>query len=199
MNKRVLPAGILLLAAFASAGADPARVVVETELGDIEIEVYEDKAPLSAGSFLAYVDAGYYENGAFYRTVTEDNDKGSPAIELIQGGVLDMTTTLPPVAHESTHESGILHEDGVVSLARAEPGTASGAAFFICVGRQPALDFGAERNPDKLGFAAFGRVVAGMEVVVAIHQSDANGPSESDYTRGQILTRFVGIRRAYRK
>ena len=200
MNRWVWPAGALLalLAAFASAGADPARVVIETELGDIEIEVYEDKAPLSAGSFLAYVDAGYYENAAFYRTVTEDNDKGSPGIEVIQGGILDRTRTLPPVAHESTHESGILHEDGVVSLARAEPGTASGAAFFICVGRQPGLDFGAERNPDKLGFAAFGRVVAGMDVVTAIHRSDANGHSESDYTRGQILTRFVEIRRAYR-
>ena len=201
MTKWVWPAGIVLalLAPLASGGADPARVVIETELGEIEIEVYEDKAPLSAGSFLAYVDAGYYENAAFYRTVTKDNDKGSPGIEVIQGGVLDMTRTLPPVDHESTHESGILHEDGVVSLARAEPGTASGAAFFICVGRQPALDFGAERNPDKLGFAAFGRVVAGMEVVLAIHQSDANGHSESDYTRGQVLTRPVEIRRAYRK
>ena len=201
MSSRVWPVGILLalLTALASAGADPARVVIETELGDIEIEVYENEAPLSAGSFLAYVDAGYYENAAFYRTVTRDNDRGSPGIEVIQGGVLDRTKTLAPVAHESTHESGILHEDGVVSLARAEPGTASGAAFFICVGRQPGLDFGAERNPDKLGFAAFGRVVAGMEVVMAIHQSDANGHSESDYTRGQILTRFVDIRRAYRK
>lgn len=169
------------------------RVVLETELGAITIEVYEDRAPLSSASFLAYVDAGYYDGAAFYRVVTLENDNGSPLIEVIQGGVTDEARQLPPVEHETTQETGIVHEDGVISLARSDPGTASGEAFFICIGDQPALDYGATRNPDGLGFAAFGRVIEGMDVVRAIHGRDANGPSEDPYTDGQILTSNVTI------
>ena len=169
------------------------RVVLETELGAITIEVYEDRAPLSSASFLAYVDAGYYDGAAFYRVVTLENDNGSPLIEVIQGGVTDEARQLPPVEHETTQETGIVHEDGVISLARSDPGTASGEAFFICIGDQPALDYGATRNPDGLGFAAFGRVIEGMDVVRAIHSRDANGPSEDPYTDGQILTSNVTI------
>ena len=174
-------------------------VVLETELGDIGIAVYEDRAPISSASFLAHVDGGYYEGAAFYRAVTTENDNGSPLIEVIQGGVIGEETDLPPVAHESTRDTGILHEDGVVSLGRTEPGTASGAAFFICIGDQPGLDFGEMRNPDGLGFAAFGRVVDGMDVVHAIHRREANGPSETPYTEGQMLTEFVNIASAYRQ
>ena len=143
------------------------RVVLETELGAITIEVYEDRAPLSSASFLAYVDAGYYDGAAFYRVVTLENDNGSPLIEVIQGGVTDDARRLPPVEHETTQETGILHEDGVISLARTDPG--------------------------GLGFAAFGRAVEGMDVVRAIHGRDANGPSEDPYTDGQILTSNVMI------
>ena len=168
-------------------------VVLETELGAITIEVDEERAPLSSASFLAYVDAGYYDGAAFYRVVTLENDNGSPLIEVIQGGVTDEARRLPPVEHETTQETGILHEDGVISLARTDPGTASGEAFFICIGDQPALDYGATRNPDGLGFAAFGRAVEGMDVVRAIHGRDANGPSEDPYTDGQILTSNVMI------
>ena len=173
-------------------------VVLETELGAIRIEIYEERAPLSSASFLAYVDAGYYEGAAFYRVVTAENDNGSPLIEVIQGGVTDDANRLPPIGHETTQETGILHEDGVISLARTDPGTASGGAFFICIGDQPALDYGAMRNPDGLGFAAFGRVVEGMNVVHAIHGLDANGPSETPYTDGQMLTANVMIVSAYR-
>jgi peptidyl-prolyl cis-trans isomerase A (cyclophilin A) len=85
-----------------------------------------------------------------------------------------------------------------VSLARAEVGTASGAAFFICIGDQPGLDYGGMRNPDGEGFAAFGKVLAGMDIVHAIHQQEARGASESPYTEGQMLTapvRLVEVRR----
>src|SRR5690606_5120618 len=98
-----------------------------------------------------------------------------------------------PVEHETTADTGIRHADGVLSLARAEPGTGSGAAFFICIGDQPALDFGARRNPDGLGFAAFRKVVRGMSVVREIHGLEARGASDSPYPDGQVLTKPVEI------
>ena len=156
---------------------DNSVVVLMTDLGEITIEVFEDRAPVSAGSFLAHVDTGSYDGAAFYRVVRPDNDNGEPVISVIQGGLLEADNTLPPVAHETTSETGVLHEDGVISLARAEPGTGSGAAFFICVGAQPALDFGGSRNADGQGFAAFGKVIGGMDVVHNIHQREAQGPS----------------------
>ena len=197
MVSKIASAIILTMLAIAGARAET-MVVLETELGDIAIAVLEEQAPISSASFLDHVDGGYYEGAAFYRTVTTENDNGSPLIEVIQGGVIGEETDLPTVEHESTRDSGILHENGVVSLGRDEPGTAGGAAFFICIGDQPALDFGAMRNPDTLGFAAFGRVVDGMDVVHAIHGREANGPSDSPYTEGQMLTEYVNIASAYR-
>ncbi len=190
--------------ALTSAGGSPGEhknpvVVLETDLGTIIIEIYEDRAPLSAGSFLAFVDAGYYEDAAFYRTVTPESDNGSPPISIIQGGVLDADRVLPPVAHENTEQTGVHHGDGVISLARGALGTGSGAAFFICIGNNHGLDYGATRNPDGQGFAAFGRVISGMEVVRRIHGRDATGPSESEYTKGQVLSEFVTILSATRK
>ena len=100
---------------------------------------------------------------------------------------------------ERVHAAGgILHTDGVISLGRTEPGTGGGGAFFICIGDQPALDFGETRNPDKLGFAAFGKVIDGMDVVRNIQQRDATAPSDSEYTAGQILAEPVLIKKAYR-
>jgi peptidyl-prolyl cis-trans isomerase A (cyclophilin A) len=169
------------------------RVALETTAGTIEIEVDTTRAPASAGSFLDYVANGYYEGAAFYRTVRPDNDHGSPVISVIQGGILSPQSVLPDVRHETTRATGILHTDGVISLARGAPGSGSGAAFFISIGDQPGLDFGALRNPDGQGFAAFGRVVHGMDVVHDIHQREALGESDSEYTAGQILTEPVVI------
>ncbi len=176
----------------------PPRVVLETAMGDITVEVYADRAPASAGSFLAFVDAGLYEGATFYRTVRRDNDRGAPVIEVIQGGLAGDEEPLPPVPHESTQDTGLRHTDGALSLARAAPGSASGAAFFICVGDQPALDFGGARNADGLGFAAIGRVVDGMDVVRAIHAQPADAPTDFAYFEGQLLTepvRIIGARR----
>lgn len=174
-------------------------VVLETSLGEITVAVDEERAPRSAGSFLAYVDNGLYDGAGFYRTVNPANDNGSPIISVIQGGVLDGEERLEPVPLETTQATGIQHEDGVISLARGAPDSGSGAAFFICIGAQPGLDFGGQRNPDGLGFAAFGRVVQGMDVVHAIHRQSAQGPSDSPYTEGQMLDEPVMIARAYRK
>lgn len=173
-------------------------VVLATDLGDIHIEVYEDRSPLSAGSFLHYVDAGLYEGAAFYRVVSPENDNGDPIISVVQGGLLEDEEVLSGVEHETTESTGILHEDGVISLARGAPGTGSGAAFFICIGAQPSLDFGGMRNKDGLGFAAFGKVINGMDVVHQIHAQEARGPSESPYMEGQILSEYVVIRSARR-
>lgn len=175
--------------------------MLETEKGVIELALYPDQAPLSAGSFLAHLDAGLYAGSGFYRTVYPENDNGSPKISVIQGGVLPGTDGLPPVGHETTEQTGILHKDGVISLARSEVGTGSGAAFFICIGDQPSLDMGGGRavSGDGQGFAAFGRVISGMDVVHAIHRAKPSGDTEDAYLAGQILDPPVRIVRAYRK
>lgn len=198
---------LVVLSSFLAGCADEivaqpaaaAFVVLETSLGKMTVAVDEQRAPQSAGSFLAYVDNGLYDGAGFYRTVNPANDNGSPIISVIQGGVLDGEERLEPVPLETTQATGIQHEDGVISLARGTPDSGSGAAFFICIGAQPGLDFGGQRNPDGLGFAAFGRVVQGMEVVHTIHQQSAQGASDSPYTAGQMLDEPVMITRAYRK
>jgi peptidyl-prolyl cis-trans isomerase A (cyclophilin A) len=149
------------------------RVVISTELGQIEAEIFLDKAPVTAGNFLKYIDAGKYNtNACFYRVVRLDNQADKKVkIEVIQGGYGDDSLIekyqFTPIRHETTKETGILHKDGVLSMARNEPGTAS-SEFFICIGDQPELDFNGKRNPDKQGFAAFGKVVNGMDLVKKI-------------------------------
>ncbi|MDO9254780.1 MAG: peptidylprolyl isomerase [Bacteroidales bacterium] len=146
------------------------RVIIVTDLGNIEAEIYSDKATVTAANFLRYVDSGKYNNMAcFYRVVRFDNQADKKIkIEVIQGGFgqdsLIEKYQFPPIIHETTLKTGILHKDGVLSMARYGPGTAS-SEFFICVDDQPELDFDGGRNPDKQGFAAFGKVVKGMDIV----------------------------------
>mgnify|MGYP001819449414 FL=1 len=174
-------------------------VKLVTELGDITLEIYESRARQSAGSFLQYVDGDFYQNAGFYRVVSPENDNGQPIISVIQGGLLTDVEPLSPVPLETTKMTGILHQDGVISLARGAPGSGSGAAFFICIGAQPSLDFGGQRNADGLGFAAFGKVIEGMDIVRKIHGQNADGPSDSPYTEGQMLAKPVRILEAYRQ
>ena len=148
-------------------------VLIKTEMGNIEVEIFQNKAPVSAGNFLKYVDDGVYKDSYFYRTVTPDNQPHNDIkIEVIQGGLMDKADDYPPIKHETTKETGILHIDGTISYARNEPGTAT-TEFFICIGNQPELDYGGRRNPDRQGFAAFGRVVKGMDIVHEIHKQPA--------------------------
>jgi len=183
---------IAFLSTIAVAEDATVRTIMSTDLGDIEIDVYVDKAPISAANFLQLVDGGHLDGGAFYRVVSYANDKGSPKIEVIQGGLNVEEGPFPPIEHETTEQTGILHTDGVISMARGDVGSAS-TEFFIVIGDQPGLDYGEVRNPDEQGFAAFGKVVSGMDVVRAIKESPADGPSDSDYTKGQILTEPVAI------
>lgn len=157
----------LLLLALA---ADP-RVVIETTAGEIEVVLAAGKAPITVSNFLRYVQLNRYHNGQFHRTVRMDNQPVSPIkIEVIQAGPAKGAEKFPPIALERTSVTGIKHRDGVISMARTGPDSAT-ADFFICIGDQPSLDFGGQRNPDGQGFAAFGRVVRGADVVRKIHQS----------------------------
>ena len=163
---------LLLLAAFALVAA-PVRVLIETELGKIEVEVYPEQAPVTSENFLFYVDAGHYDGGQFHRSVTPDNQKDDEVkIEVIQASVAAAKEreARAPIALERTRSTGLLHRDGTVSMARSGPDSAT-SSFFICIGDQPELDFGGKRNPDGQGFAAFGRVVNGMDVVKKIQAS----------------------------
>ncbi len=157
---------------FCCGSHSPDRVIIKTTAGDIEIQVFPDKAPKTANAFLSFVDAGLYENSSFYRILSLDNQPmGSSAAELIQGGIYKTGRNrddIPGIPHEPTSKTGIRHERGTVSMARVEAGSAS-TEFFICIADSPGFDEGGNSNPDGLGYAAFGRVVKGMNVVMAIY------------------------------
>lgn len=182
----------LLIAFFSSANEGTVRVTMTTSQGVIDIDLYMDKAPVTAGNFLQLAEGEYLDGGSFYRVVTYENDNGNPKIEVIQGGRGDEESPFGPIGHESTEQTGILHQDGVISMARGDIGTAS-SEFFICLGDQPGLDHGNVRNPDEQGFAAFGQVVGGMDIVRRINAMPADAPSDSEYTQGQILAEPVVI------
>jgi len=149
------------------------HVVVQTELGDIEIEVDTAHAPGTAANFLKYVDARHYDGGTWHRTVKMDNQPDNQIkIEVIQAGVNPDRAKdgFPPIPLERTNKTGLLHKDGAVSMARGAADSAT-SGFFICINDQPSLDFGGMRNADGQGFAAFGRVVRGMDVVRRIQQA----------------------------
>ena len=150
-------------------------VELRTDLGELVVELDMDRAPRTATNFLRYVDQGLFDGTSFYRVVRADNQPQNPVlIAVIQGGLGDEREeeSLPAIRMESTEETGLRHLDGVISMARLGPDTARGE-FFICVGDQPELDFGGRRNPDGQGFAAFGRVIGGMDVVRRIHEAPA--------------------------
>jgi peptidyl-prolyl cis-trans isomerase A (cyclophilin A) len=161
-----------------SNAAKPVHVLLHTELGDIEVEVDTARAPATAANFLSYVDRGFYDGAAFYRTVTMQNQpQNKVKIEVIQGGNPPREREdLSPIPLERTSKTGLKHVDGAISMARDQPDSAT-SEFFICIGDQPDLDYGGKRNPDGQGFAAFGRVVKGMEVVRKIQASPADGQS----------------------
>jgi peptidyl-prolyl cis-trans isomerase A (cyclophilin A) len=155
------------------------RVLIQTELGEIEVELDAEHAPRTTENFLRYVDGGFYAGGQFHRAVklNPDNQPNNTVkIEVIQASSNPAEQSFAPIPLERTSVTGLKHLDGTVSMARAGPDTAT-SDFFICLGAQPELDFGGKRNADGQGFAAFGRVVKGMGVVKKIHQSPAEAQS----------------------
>jgi peptidyl-prolyl cis-trans isomerase A (cyclophilin A) len=177
-----------------AAGADGVRVRVETELGDIVVEVDTKRVPVTSANFLKYVDAGHYDGGSWHRTVRMDNQPESTVkIEVIQAGVNPDKAKdgFPPIALERTNRTGILHKDGVISMARGAPDSAT-SGWFICINDQPSLDFGGNRNPDGQGFAAFGRVISGTDVVRKI-QIAPSSDNRTTNTEAQRLTPPIKI------
>ena len=188
---------LVVVAAYAaalSAQPNPVRVLVQTELGDIVVEVDPQRAPATAANFLRYVDAGHYNGGTWHRTVKMDNQPESTVkIEVIQAGVNPefAKSGFPPIALERTSVTGLAHKDGVISMARGAPDSAT-SGWFICINDQPSLDFGGARNPDGQGFAAFGRVIKGMDVVRKI-QNAPSSANRTTNTEAQRLTPPIKI------
>ena len=148
------------------------KVIFKTSFGEITCEIDTIHAPVTARNFLNHIKNGTFEKALFYRVVRPDNQPYSKEkIEVIQGGLFDdkIIDKIKPITHETTAVTGLKHTNGALSMARNQPGTAS-TEFFICIGDQPSLDFGGTRNPDGQGFAVFGRVISGMEVVRKIQQ-----------------------------
>jgi peptidyl-prolyl cis-trans isomerase A (cyclophilin A) len=167
------------------------RVRIETELGDIELELFEQQAPASAGYFLADVRAALYDGSSFFRIVTLSNQtvEKHRRIAVIQGGLRYEREDLPPaIPHETTAMTGLRHLKGTVSLARFAPGAVY-HSFFICLRNEPVLDFGGARHPDGQGFAAFGRVMAGFDVVQSIYAR----AEKAEYLKNEIAIRHATV------
>jgi peptidyl-prolyl cis-trans isomerase A (cyclophilin A) len=182
---------VLFTLGFNSCKNANPRVKIATEFGNIVVEVFVDKAPVTANNFLRYVKEGRYKDATFYRVVRNDNQPNdSIRIEVIQGGLFEDNhpMELPPITHETTSQTGVLHKAGVISMARWKPGTATDD-FFICVTDQPALDYGGLRNSDSQGFAAFGKVTDGMDVVRKIQEQ----PDTNQYLTPQIKITDISI------
>ena len=164
---------VLSLLLFFNTSAQ--QVKITTSLGEIGVELESEKAPITVSNFLKYIEEGLYNGGSFFRTVHKNNQPVNPVkITVIQAGAPDSIKRYDPIPLERTSLTGLKHKNGTISMARAEPNTAQDS-FFICIDDQPELDFGGERNPDGQGFAAFGQVISGMDIVRKINQSPCEG------------------------
>lgn len=175
----VLAAGFLVLAIPAGAQKGQIPIIIETDAGNIVATLDATHAPISVANFLKYVKAKHYDGGRFHRTVRTDNQPDNAVkIEVIQGGVAPAKAQhgWTPIELEPTSITGLHHGDGALSMARAGPNSAT-SDFFITINDQPALDFGGKRNADGQGFAVFGKVTSGMDVVRKIQGGQANGQS----------------------
>jgi peptidyl-prolyl cis-trans isomerase A (cyclophilin A) len=197
---RALLALIVLVAAASQSSAvqQNAVVVFETEKGAIEMEVDGAHAPATAANFLKYVDGGFYDGGSVNRAVRPDNTvRHDVEIQVIQFQIdpARRRDQFPPIPIERTTVTGLRHVDGALSMARSGPDTAT-ASFSIVIGDQPEMNFGGRRNADGQGFAVFGRVTRGMEVVKAIQASPTG--SEGPYGTESLLPP-IRILKAHRR
>lgn len=190
-RRSLLAAAGLLVAGpvWAAPASGKPRVAIHTGRGVIVVELEIEKAPITAGNFLRYVDAYKFDGGSIYRASRTPGVKGAGSI---QGGPSERARRYPPIAHESTRKTGLRHKAGTISMGRTAPGTAT-ADFFICASPQPYLDAHPNAPGDNLGFAAFGQVVEGMGVVRAILALPTNGPARIPEMKGQMLNPPVPI------
>jgi peptidyl-prolyl cis-trans isomerase A (cyclophilin A) len=190
MLRRTLLAGGLALAASPALAEDDGlvRVTMKTSKGLIVLDLNRGKAPITAGNFLHYVDTRHLDDASFYRAA---RTVGAPETGLIEGGLKnDPAKIFKSIAHESTAKTGLKHLNGTISMARHAPGTAN-ADFFICIGDVPSLD--ADYTKGDPGFAAFGQVVEGMDVVKAILAGQTSPTAGIGAMRGQMLSPVVPI------
>lgn len=198
LHRFALILAALLLPAAASAQATT-NVVIETELGDIVVALETERAPVTAANFLRYADEKRFDGIVFYRAMRLD--WGEQPNGLVQAGTQwDRKRILPPIAHEPTDLTGVRHVAGAISMARLEPGTATGD-FSILVSPQPGFDadLRAEDPELRAGYAAFGHVVEGMDVVRAIFDAPLDPDKGEGFMKGQMLAepiKVIGVRRA---
>ena len=180
--------GALVLASPAFAAGKP-RVAIETDKGTIVVELEDKKAPVTAANFLSYVDRHRFDNGQFFRA---NRAKGAPGAGSIQGQPKPYSRRAPPIAHESTLKTGLKHTAGAISMGRDAPGSAT-ADFFICASAQPYLDAKPGKSDAAQGYAVFGHVVQGMDVVRKILAGRTDGATNVPAMKGQILNPPVKI------
>jgi len=174
------------------------HVVFETELGNFEVELEAAKAPGTVANFLWYVENGKYDEGVFHRTVRPDTENRADfPIQVIQASRARGKAGQPPIALERTSVTGLKHVAGTLSMARSTAADSASSDFFVCVTDTPELDFGGKRNADGQGFAAFGRVVSGMDVIKKIQAAPINESATG--SARQTLTPPIKILKAYRK
>lgn len=184
MIKKIFLILVLLFTITNSSAQKKEICNIKTSLGEITVELYPKKAPITVANFLKYVDAHLYDNTSFFRSVTLNNQpKDSVKIEVIQGGEVNSTKIFAAIPLERTTKTGVLHKNGTISMARDKPDSAT-CSFFICINDQPSLDFGGKRNKDGQGFAAFGKVIKGMDVVKKIQQLS---PNQEQYFKPEVL------------
>lgn len=194
-RRNLLGAGLLLASPLAAhAQAAKPRVAIQTAHGVIVVELDDKKAPITSANFLRYVDKKKFDGGSFYRA---SRAKGAPTNGSIQGGPSYRTRRFAPIAHESTRLTGLRHKAGTISMARNEPGSAT-ADFFICASPMAYLDAKPGAPGDNQGFAAFGTVVQGMDVVRKILASKTDGVPQNPSMKGQMINppvAIVGVKR----
>jgi peptidyl-prolyl cis-trans isomerase A (cyclophilin A) len=183
--KKIFITLLLLLFVITNGSAQKKETcIIKTSLGDITVELNPKKAPITVANFLKYVDAHLYDKTTFFRSVTLNNQqKDSIKIEVIQGGEVDSTKVFTAIPLERTSKTGLLHKNGAISMARDIQDSAT-CSFFICINDQPSLDFGGKRNKDGQGFAAFGKVTKGMDVVKKIQLL---APNNEQYFKPPVL------------
>lgn len=187
--KKIYLVVIALLFSLQILSQRTVKCVIKTSLGDIELELYPEKAPITAANFLKYVDENLYKNSSFFRVCTQENEADREIkIEVIQGGNVAEGKSFKPIQIETTKQTKIRHKHGTISMARGTPNSATNS-FFICINDQPELDFKGKRNPDGQGFAAFGQVTKGMDVVLKIQKGE---------NINQVLVEPVSILSVYR-
>jgi peptidyl-prolyl cis-trans isomerase A (cyclophilin A) len=182
-------AGLLMLSPAAALAADKPKVAIKTNHGVIVVELEAQRAPITSANFLHYVDTKLYDAGFFYRA---SRTPGAPKTGTIVGGPGLKVHRYPPIPHESTTQTGLRHKTGTISLGRYAPGSAT-ADFFICMGDEPYLDAHPGAKGDNLGYAAFGQVVEGLNVVRAILALPTPGKSAFPDMKGQWLEPTVPI------